>query len=93
MTLAVIGFVTILIKFFIAGISIKGIVVFGAAPDAATIGALLTPTLGAYVARRYTDKKYDAAATEKTITSAAETVQSVKTKVVDAVAGKPSVGV
>lgn len=27
--------------------------------DPATIGALLTPTLTAYVARRYTDKKFD----------------------------------
>jgi hypothetical protein len=60
LTMTVVGFAVILIKFLLAGIVLH----FGdrsiefAATDAASIGALLTPTLGAYVARRYTDRKY-----------------------------------
>lgn len=60
LTMTIAGFVVILFKFLAAGIVLhlgERSIEFGAA-DAAAIGALLTPTLGAYVARRYTDKKY-----------------------------------
>ena len=50
-------FVVVLIKFMMAGVTIFG---FSAGEvDASMIAAILTPTLGAYVARRYTDKKHE----------------------------------
>jgi|HubBroStandDraft_5_1064220.scaffolds.fasta_scaffold203812_2 hypothetical protein len=53
LTLGIISLGVVLVKFFIADISI-GPLVFGQL-DGMVIAAILTPTLGAYVARRYTD--------------------------------------
>lgn len=60
LTLTLVGFVVVVIKLLLAGSSL----VLGADKytfgdiDAAEIMAILTPTLGAYVSRRYTDRKY-----------------------------------
>lgn len=54
LTLAVFAFVTVATKFILNGASI-GTVDFGTT-DAAMMAALLTPTLGAYWARKHTDK-------------------------------------
>lgn len=67
LTMAFMGFIVVLVKILIGGVSIKlanhdvslGVI------DAATVGAVLTPTLGAYVARKYTDKKYHRQEKEK----------------------------
>lgn len=57
LTLGAISLGVVLVKFFIADISV-GPLVFGQL-DGMVIAAILTPTLGAYVARRYTDSKKD----------------------------------
>jgi len=51
LTMAVTSLAVILLKVITAGMVI-GTVQCGAMPDASVIGALLVPTLGAYVARR-----------------------------------------
>lgn len=51
LTVAVITLGVVLVKMLAAGL-VVGSVTIGPAPDALSIGALLTPTLGAYVARR-----------------------------------------
>lgn len=61
LTMALIGFLIVLAKVLLAGVSVD---VAGAKYDFGTIdgmvvAAVLTPTLGAYVARRYTDKKFN----------------------------------
>lgn len=61
LTFSVVAMITIVVKVFLGGVAIK---IFGGTYtmlpiDASTIGALLTPTLTAYVARRFTDKKFD----------------------------------
>lgn len=61
LTLTFIGFLIVAFKLLVSGGSF---IIGGNTYDfgditAAEIGAILTPTLGAYVARRYTDKKYD----------------------------------
>ena len=53
LTLGMVSLGVVLVKFFIADIAI-GPVVFGQL-DGLVIASILTPTLGAYVARRYTD--------------------------------------
>jgi hypothetical protein len=53
LTLGVISLGVVLLKFFLSDISI-GPLVFGQL-DGMVVAAILTPTLGAYVARRYTD--------------------------------------
>lgn len=53
LTLAVYTTFVVLIKFLLSDIEI-GILKFGPI-DAGVIGALLTPTLGAYVARKWSD--------------------------------------
>lgn len=59
LTMAFIGFMTVITKVLLSDVDIMSFK-FSLGPiDAATIGALLTPTLGAYVARRYTDRKFD----------------------------------
>lgn len=60
LTFSVAAFVTVVVKLLLGGITLTlGAKVFTVASiDASQIGALLTPTLGAYVARRYTDKKH-----------------------------------
>lgn len=61
LTMALMGFIVALTKFLLSGfvltIEAGHTINFGEV-DAASIAALLTPTLGAYVARRHTDKKY-----------------------------------
>lgn len=60
LTFSTLALTVVVIKVLFGGIAFK----FGGESytmlpiDAATIGALLTPTLTAYVARRYTDKKF-----------------------------------
>lgn len=60
LTMAFIGFLVILFKIVLSNVSFTfGDLAFNCGSvDAAIVGALLTPTLGAYVARRLTDKKY-----------------------------------
>lgn len=59
LTLSIVGFVTILVKLLFSGLTLtfKGKEVGIGNIDGSSIAAILTPTLGAYVARRYTDKK------------------------------------
>lgn len=56
LTMTVVGFAVILVKFLLSGVSI-GSIDFGDL-DAGIVAALLTPTLGSYVARRWTDAKH-----------------------------------
>lgn len=60
LTLTLIGFLVVIFKVLIAGGSfiISGNTYSFGEISAAEIGAILTPTLGAYVARRYTDRRY-----------------------------------
>ncbi len=61
LTFSVLGFVFVLIKLMIAGVSISlgdAVYSFGDL-DASSVAAVLTPTLGAYVGRRYTDKRFN----------------------------------
>jgi hypothetical protein len=60
LTLALAGFVVVLLKVLLGGfhLEVAGKDITLGTIDASVIGAILTPTLGAYVARRYTDKKY-----------------------------------
>lgn len=53
LTLGAVSLAVVLIKFFLSDMTI-GPVVFGQL-DGMVIAAILAPTLGAYVARRYTD--------------------------------------
>ena len=55
LTMAFMTLIVVLLKVVLGGVVI-GAVNFGGI-DSATIAALLTPTLGAYVVRRYTDSK------------------------------------
>ena len=60
LTMTFIGFLVVIFKVLFAGVVLKVAgheITFGTI-DAAVIGALLTPTLGAYVARKYTDRKF-----------------------------------
>ena len=57
LTLGVISLGVVLLKFFLSEVSI-GPLVFGQL-DGMVVAAILTPTLGAYVARRYTDNMTD----------------------------------
>jgi hypothetical protein len=60
LTFAVASILVVLFKVLFGGIDfhIKGETYTFLPIDAGTIGALLTPTLTAYVARRYTDAKF-----------------------------------
>ena len=61
LTMTLMGFIVVLFKFLFAGVTVMG---FSAGTiDASMIAAVLTPTLGAYVARRYTDKNMETVAT------------------------------
>lgn len=53
LTLGVVSLGVVLLKFFLSEMSF-GTIVFGQL-DGMVVAAILTPTLGAYVARRYTD--------------------------------------
>lgn len=60
LTFAVIAFVVVIMKFIVSGfaISIAGHDINFGDAEAGAIAALLTPTLGAYVARRHSETKY-----------------------------------
>lgn len=60
LTFAVMAFVTVLFKVIAGGLAVSfGEKVFTVGTiDASTIGALLTPTFVAYVARRHTDRRH-----------------------------------
>ena len=53
LTLGIVSLSVVLLKFFLSDMS-YGPMVFGQL-DGAVVAAILTPTLGAYIARRYTD--------------------------------------
>lgn len=55
LTMAFIGFVVVLVKLILSGVTL-GNLGFGTI-DAPMIGAVLGPTLSAYVLRRYTDRR------------------------------------
>lgn len=63
LTFTTIGFFIVMFKVLLSGatVSIMGKVFNFGTIDAATIAAVLTPTLGAYVARRHTDRKFESA--------------------------------
>jgi len=60
LTFSAIAFAVVIAKMLFSGeaLTIKGHDVNFGTADAAAIAALLTPTLGAYVARRHSDVKY-----------------------------------
>ena len=60
LTFAIVAFAFVLIKFIVSGVTFSiGESVYSLGEiDASTVAAILTPTLGAYVARRHTDTKY-----------------------------------
>jgi hypothetical protein len=58
LTMSIVGFVVVLLKVLLTDVTV-GQWSFGSI-DAGTVAAILTPTLGAYVARRYTDRKMKA---------------------------------
>ena len=68
LTFAFTGFIVVLFKYLVSGVAadIAGHSVNFGTVDASMMAALLTPTLGAYVARRYTDKKFDQKVEEST---------------------------
>lgn len=60
LTMAVVGFAFCLVKVLVAGatFTVAGHNFDCGTIDGSSIAAILTPTLGAYVGRRYTDRKY-----------------------------------
>lgn len=62
LTMAFVGFVVVLVRFLFSGFTI-GPLQLGQV-DASVIAAILTPTLGSYVARRYTDRRHSQPADE-----------------------------
>tara|TARA_Y100000034_G_scaffold28883_2_gene34747 strand:- start:17446 stop:17709 length:264 start_codon:yes stop_codon:yes gene_type:complete len=60
LTFAVLGFLVVLAKFILSGISltVNGTNVDFGILDATLVASILTPTLGAYVMRRHTDRKH-----------------------------------
>lgn len=59
LTMAFVGFLVVIFKVLLSGMKLPFFgaeIAFGTI-DPAMIGAILTPTLGCYVARRYTDAK------------------------------------
>lgn len=59
-TMAVVGFGFCVVKMFLVGVTLQiaGQEVNFGTIDGSTIAAILTPTLGAYVGRKYTQEKY-----------------------------------
>lgn len=55
LTMAFIAFIISCFKVLVSGLTIKGFT-FGVA-DPLLLGTILTPTLGAYITRRYTDSR------------------------------------
>jgi hypothetical protein len=70
LTMAVVGFAFCVFKMLLAGVTLQlgGREISFGTIDASTIAAILTPTLGSYVARRYTDRKYSGDAVPETET-------------------------
>jgi hypothetical protein len=64
LTMAFVGFVIVMVKVLLAGasVTIASTTISAGNVDPLTVATVLTPTLGAYVARRYTDAKFDPAA-------------------------------
>lgn len=61
LTMTLMGFIVILLKVALSGVTVtllESSFSFGSV-DALVVAAVLTPTLGAYVARRHTDKKFE----------------------------------
>ena len=60
LTFAVLGFLVVLAKFTLSGLSVavSGANIDFGVLDAALVASILTPTLGAYVMRRHTDRKH-----------------------------------
>lgn len=60
LTMTFVGFIVVVVKILLGGATIEydGTKYSFGELDAAVVGALLTPTLGSYVARRWTDKKF-----------------------------------
>jgi len=60
LTMTLMGFMVVIIKVALSGVSLKlggGVEYDFGSIDAGVVAAVLTPTLGAYVARRYTDSE------------------------------------
>lgn len=61
LTFAVVAFLVVIVKFLASAVTLHltgdKVVELGSV-DSGSIAALLTPTLGAYVARRHSDQKY-----------------------------------
>lgn len=69
LTMAFVGFMIVAVRVLLSGLSVElatGKYTLGS-PDASVIGALLGPTLGAYVGRRWTDKKYSSQTVDDSI--------------------------
>lgn len=66
LTLSLLSFIFVLVKFVISGMSVTlGDASYSLGTiDAASIAAILTPVLGAYVGRRHTTAKYGQKSTE-----------------------------
>ena len=60
LTFSIVGFAFVLLKILLAGmvIQLMGKELNFGSIDGSSIAAILSPTFGAYVARRYTDRKY-----------------------------------
>jgi hypothetical protein len=60
LTMTLLGFLTVLVRLLFSNVTLEllGKTITVGAIESGAIAAILTPTLGAYVARRYTDKKY-----------------------------------
>ena len=60
LTMAFFGFIVVLVKVILSGLTltINDTVIHAGTIDAAMVAAILTPTLGAYVSRKYTDQKF-----------------------------------
>lgn len=62
LTMAFVGFVVVVAKTLVSGVTLtfgpESALSFGTL-DAAMAGTILTSTLGAYCARRYTEKKFE----------------------------------
>lgn len=58
LTMSFVAFLVVAVKYFLSGfiLTIGSTTLQAEGVDGGAIAALLTPTLGAYVARRYTDK-------------------------------------
>lgn len=60
LTMTVVTLAVVLVRVLFAGVklTVAGVVLDVGPIDSGLVAALLTPTLGAYVARRYTERKF-----------------------------------